>query len=62
MKSLGIVDLFDPSTANLSKINEDLVVSEVRHEAFIDVDEEGTTAAASTGIGFWLKSKTPFYT
>lgn len=46
---LGIVDLFDPTKAKLSKISKDsqyLHVSRVFHKAIIDVDEVGTVAAA----------------
>lgn len=46
---LGIVDLFDPTKAKLSKISQDsqyLHVSRVFHKAVIDVNEVGTIAAA----------------
>lgn len=52
---LGILDLFDPTKANLSKISQpqqqqstNLHVSRVFHKAIIDVDEIGTVAAAVT--------------
>lgn len=46
---LGILDLFDPIKAKLSKISkqsENLHVSRVFHKAIIDVNELGTIAAA----------------
>lgn len=50
---LGILDLFDPTKAKLSKISTqhqstNLHVSRVFHKAIIDVDEIGTVAAAIT--------------
>ncbi|KAM7416215.1 hypothetical protein PAMA_018338 [Pampus argenteus] len=50
---MGMTDMFGDG-ADLSGISEDgeLAVSEVVHEATLDVDEAGATAAAATGIGF----------
>ncbi|XP_073703204.1 leukocyte elastase inhibitor-like [Garra rufa] len=54
LRSMGLEDVFDPQKVNLSGMspNNDLVVSAVIHKAFVEVNEEGTEAAAATGIVF----------
>ncbi|XP_077077722.1 leukocyte elastase inhibitor-like isoform X2 [Siphateles boraxobius] len=49
--SMGMEDVFDEKV-NLSGMssNNDLVVSKVIHKAFVEVNEEGTEAAAATGF------------
>uniref|UniRef100_A0A673LM92 Serpin B6 n=1 Tax=Sinocyclocheilus rhinocerous TaxID=307959 RepID=A0A673LM92_9TELE len=50
--SMGMEDVFDGQKVNLSGMspNNDLVVTKVIHKAFVEVNEEGTEAAAATGI------------
>lgn len=53
LKNLGIQRALDPAAADFSNATTDpagLVVSEVLHQAFVNVDEKGTEAAAATAV------------
>ncbi len=52
LSALGMTDAFDPGAADLSGIDgtKDLVVTDILHDAFIKTDEDGTEAAAATGV------------
>lgn len=54
LMQLGITDIFNRNVVNLSKLRKenDLYVSAILHKAVIEVNEEGTTASASTGVQF----------
>ena len=53
LQSMGIKDVFNPGAANLSamfKKDNDFYVSEAIHKTYIELDEKGTKAAASTAF------------
>jgi serine protease inhibitor len=51
LESLGMKRVFDPHAADFSAMaDEPLFVSEVKQKSFVEVNEEGTEAAAVTGI------------
>lgn len=60
LESLGMTDAFDPDLADLSGVaNDPLYIQAVEHSAYVKVDEQGTTAAAATGVGSVSTSAPP---
>ncbi len=61
LKSLGMKRAFVPGEADLSGMDGTvaLFVSDVVHEGFVEVSEEGTEAAAATGVAMVEKSVGP---
>jgi serpin B len=73
LKALGMAIAFQPFAAdfsNMYKGPQDLYISEVKHKTFVEVNEEGTEAAAVTSVGvamtsvdptvFWMRVDRPF--
>lgn len=61
LEALGMAVAFDPYRANFTGINADgrLFISEAKHKTFVEVNEEGTEAAAATSIGIGIVSAPP---
>jgi serpin B len=61
LKSMGMMDAFSPGRADFSGINgkKDLFISAVIHKAYVDVNEEGTEAAAATAVTMKVTSIGP---
>ena len=61
LKSMGMTDAFSATAADFSGITggRDLFISAVIHKAYVDVNEEGTEAAAATGVTMRLTSVGP---
>jgi serine protease inhibitor len=50
LKSLGMEEAFS-NKANFSGMGKNFAISQVKHKTFVEVNEEGTEAAAATSVG-----------
>ncbi|XP_061050759.1 serpin B6 isoform X2 [Eubalaena glacialis] len=57
LRTLGVTDAFENARADFSAMSSrgDLCLSRVAHKAFVEVDEEGTEAAAATAAVLMLR-------
>lgn len=61
LSRMGMGVAFDPDRADFSNISklEDLYIALIKQKAYVEVDEQGTEAAAVTIIGFNITSAGP---
>jgi serpin B len=67
LKALGMQAAFDPQAANFSEMyskstGANVFIGEAKHKTFVEVNEEGTEAAAVTSGGMHLTSYIPPFT
>jgi serine protease inhibitor len=61
LREMGMEPAFNPARADFSRMRaaRDLFLSEVKHQALIELNEDGTEAAAATSVGVGITSVGP---
>ena len=59
LKNLGMVNAFSAEKADFSSIAPLMFISQIEHKAIIEVNEEGTVAAAASSIGMGVTAVRP---
>nr|XP_020851356.1 serpin B12 isoform X2 [Phascolarctos cinereus] len=64
LQKMGITDIFDEAKSDLSGMSSspNLYLSKAVHKTFVEVNEDGTQAAAATGAVVTAKSASPYVT
>jgi len=59
LKNLGMVNAFSAEKADFSSIAPLMFISQIEHKAIIEVNEEGTVAAAASSLGMGVTAVRP---
>ena len=59
LKNLGMVNAFSAEKADFSSIAPLMFISQIEHKAIIEVNEEGTVAAAASSFGMGATAVRP---
>ncbi|MEP7001792.1 MAG: serpin family protein [bacterium] len=62
LKALGLRDAFDPNVADFTRMSpagRGLYIDKVKQKTYVDINEEGTEAAAVTSVGISVTSLPP---
>lgn len=61
LEALGMIPAFCGTVADFARMYPEACISRVKHKTFVEVDEEGTEAAAVTSVEFVVTSAPPIF-